>query len=540
MKIYKTAEERTVGHLVEDKAATHGDRTFLFFKDDRYSYKNLHQGSNRVANALKELGVKKGDKVVTILPNFPEYFYIWWGIVKLGAWEVPINNNYRGAALADVIDRSDAKLAVVADGLFLSRFQAIQDNLGNMEQVVVAHSLKEKSPAAEGRSLKFPSHALAELMSAPADSPGVPVFDWDPECLEYTSGTTGPPKGAVVSHEFFIYFAEQKALHMETTAEDVMYNCMPMYNPTGQVETCLSAFIADAQFALAEGFNAKTFWDDIRRYNCIEFVSMGGVVGLVEKEPPRPDDADNPLKKIYVIPLAVDFQERFEKRFNVQMVEIFGQTEIGIATYRDLHQPVMGSAGRPVEGYEVKIFDDNDNEVAPGTEGEIVVRPKKAHIMMEEYYKMPEKTAPRLRHCWWHTGDLGKMDAEGNLYFLRRKEECIRFRGYLISTTEVEKVVSQHPAVLECAAYGVPDETGQEEDVTVAVRLREGMALDPADLLRFVERDVPYYMVPRYVRFVEEFEKTPTMRIIKAGLEREAVTADTWDRRQAGFKLSRE
>ncbi|HEX76828.1 MAG TPA: AMP-binding protein [Dehalococcoidia bacterium] len=540
MKIYKAAEERTVGHLIEDKAITHGDRPFLFFKDDRYSYKDLHQGSNRVANALRELGVKKGDKVVTILPNFPEYLYIWWGIVKLGAWEVPINNNYRGAALVDVVNRSDAKLAVVGAGLFLNRFRAIQDDLDNIEQVVVAHSLKEAPPAAEERGLKFNSYALADLMTASADSPGVPVFNWDPECIFYTSGTTGPPKGAVVSHEYFIYFAEQKALHMETTAGDVMYNCLPMYNPTGQLETCLAALIGDAQFALAEGFNARTFWDDIRKYNCTEFVSMGGILSLVEKEPPRPDDANNPLKKIYIVPLPVDFQQRFEKRFNVQMVEIFGQTETGIVTYRDLHNPVMGSAGRAVEGYEVKIFDEHDNEVPPGTEGEIVVRPKRPHIMMEEYYKMPEKTAPRLRHCWWHTGDLGKMDAEGNLYFIRRKEECIRFRGFLISTTDVEKVVSQHSAVLECAAYGVPDESGQEQDVMVAVRPREGMALDPADLLRHVEKDLPYYMVPRYVRFVEEFEKTPTMRIIKAGLEKEAVTADTWDRRRAGFKLSRE
>lgn len=540
MKTYRTAEERTVGHLVEDKAATHGDRTFLFFKGEQYSYNNLNQGSNRIANALRELGVKKGDKVVTILPNFPEYLYIWWGIVKLGAWEVPINNNYRGGTLADVINRCDARLAFVGSRLFLNRFAAVQEDLENIEQLVVAHRLKEKPPSVEERDLRLTSHVLADLMNAPADLPGVEVFSWDPECIFYTSGTTGPPKGAVESHELFFYFAEQKAIHMETKAEDVMYNVLPMYNATGQVETCLTALIADGQFVMAEGFNAKTFWDDIRKYNCTEFVSMGGVASLVEKEPSRPDDADNPLKKIYVIPLPVDFQERFEKRFNVQMVEIFGSTETGIVTYRDLHNPVIGSAGRAVEGYEVKIFDEHDNEVPPGTEGEIVLRPKRAHIILEEYYKMPEKTAPAFRHCWWHTGDLGKMDAEGNLFFIRRKAECIRFRGNLISTTVLEKIASEHPTVLECAAYGVPDEAGEEEYVMMAVRLQEGMTLDPNDLLRYVEKDVPYYMVPRYVRFVQEFEKTPTMRIIKAGLEREGVTADTWDRSRAGFKLSRE
>ncbi|GAI47056.1 unnamed protein product [marine sediment metagenome] len=145
-----------------------------------------------------------------------------------------------------------------------------------------------------------------------------------------------------------------------------------------------------------------------------------------------------------------------------------------------------------------------------------------------------------MRNLWYHTGDLGRMDEDGYLFFVRRMAESIRFRGRLLSTTEVERIVSSHPNVIECAVYGVPDEYGQEQDVMVAVRLRPGTTLTAEELLRYTEKDLPYFMVPRYVRFVAEFQKTPTMRIIKESLQKQGVTPDTWDRKKAGFKLSRE
>lgn len=539
MKIYPT-EQRTIGAIVEDKAATHGDRTFLFFKDEQYSYRQLFEESNRVANALLKLGVKKGDKVVTVLPNFPEYLYIWWGIVKIGAWEIPINNNYRGAALVDVINRSDAQTAIIGQGLLLERFRAVQHDLTQILQVVVAHRVSERAPADAERNVRFPSYTLADLLSFSAEPPGVKVYNYDPEGIAYTSGTTGPPKGAVLPHEWFIYYCQQKDLQMGTGPEDVIYNCLPMYNLTGQAETCLCALLADARFALAETFRAETFWCDIRRYRATEFVSMGGVMALVEKQPPRPGDTDHPLKKVFLVPLPPDFQQRLEQRFNIRCMEGFGQTEVGSVAYRSWDMPRLGSAGKADPGYDVKVVDENDNEVPPNTPGEIVVRPHHPHTVLLEYYKMPEKTAPRLRNCWWHTGDLGRMDEEGFLYFIRRKEECIRFRGFLVSSTEIEKVVDSHPKVLECAAAGVPDAEGQEEDVMVWVQLKPGETLPPAELLAYCEKDLPYYMVPCYVRRMDGFSKTPTMRIIKSVLQQEGVTPDTWDRRAAGYKLSRE
>lgn len=539
MRRYKGEVERTIGYLVENKAHSHGDRTFMFYKDFKFSYRQLHEESNRIANALREMGVRYGDKVVTILPNFPEYLYIWWGIVKLGALNVAINFNYRGTGLVDVINRCDAKLAFVHEGLLLDRFRDIQTKLDQIEQVVVTHSLD--SPAAvQDHDIRFKTWHLSDLMAASPESPGIEIFNFTPSSIDYTSGTTGPPKGAVLSHEYYIYFAEHKAIHMETGFNDVIYNCFPMFNLTGKIETCLAAFISDAQFVLADQFNPKTFWDDIRKYNCTEFVSMGGVFQLVEKEPPKSDDADNPLKKIYILPCQKDFEKRVKKRFAIDhMIELYGQTESGISAYRDIKNPLSGSAGKAHCDYVIKIFDELDNEVPPDTEGEIVIRALKPHIILEEYYKMPDKTAAALRSGWWHTGDIGKMDQEGNLFFIRRMTESIRTRGYFVSTTDLEEAINSNENVLESAAYGVYEAPDEEMEVMAAIRLRETDSATPEDILKHIEKNVPYYAVPRFIRFVDEFEKSATMKIMKAKLQKEGVVAGVWDRKKAGYKLSK-
>ena len=540
MKLYKENNERTISFIVKDKANLHGDKTFMYFKDKEYSYIQLDDISNSVANALKEYGIKKGDKLVTILPNFPEYLYIWWGIVKLGAVNVPINNNYRGSGLSDVINRCDATMAFVHQGVYLERIFDILGDLKNIHHIIATHSLDDKINRDYTRKSKVKINYLEDLIKYPSSAPETIVFNYDAASIDYTSGTTGPPKGAVLSNEYMVYFAEHKALHMETKPEDVIYNCLPMFNLTGELETCLTALIADAKFALAESFNPSNFWNDIRKYNCTEFVSMGGVFSLVEKEPPSPNDNINPLKKIYIIPCRPDFEQRVKARYNIEhLVEIFGQTESGISAYRDLHNPVLGSAGRAHCDYQIKIFDEHDNEVPFGVEGEIVVRPLKSHIILEEYYKMPEKTAEAMRNCWWHTGDIGKMDEHNNLYFIRRKQQCVRVRGNFYSTTELENVINSYESILESVVFGIPDETGDDEDVMAVIKLKDKSSIMCDELLRYIEKHVPYYAVPKYIRIVDEFEKTPTMRIISSNLKKEGVTSDTWNRKTSGFKLSR-
>ena len=540
MKTYMSSRERTIGFIVQDKASSQGERTFLYFKDKEYTYKELNERSNQFANFLSELGVKKGDKVVTMLPNIPEYFYVWWGIVKLGAWEVPINLNYRGGSLIDLIDRCDAEIAVIYHKIFQMKFVAIQQKVPKIKKVVVAHRLFDEEMDVDTSAARIAIFKFSDFVYSSTEAPEKEVFNYDPSCIVYTSGTTGPPKAVVNSHEFWVHSCESKIRHMGTSSNDVIYNCFPMYNPTGQVETSLTALLAEAQVAMAETFQPQRFWQDIKRYKCTETVSMGGAFALVEKNPPSPEDKNHPLKKIYIIPLPEKFQKQCEERFGLRMMEIYGQTECGLVCFRTWDKGKMGSCGFANCGYEIKIFDENDIECPPNTEGEIVIRPNKSHIIAREYYKMPEKFGAKLKNCWWHTGDLGRMDEDGYLFFHRRKEETVRFRGFFVSTTEVELTLNRHDEVLESAVFGVPDELGQEQDVMAVVRLRSKGSVSPEELLRHCEADLPFHMIPCYVRFVDDFEKTPTMRIIKEKLWTEGITTDTWNRRKANYKLSRE
>jgi crotonobetaine/carnitine-CoA ligase len=198
----------------------------------------------------------------------------------------------------------------------------------------------------------------------------------------------------------------------------------------------------------------------------------------------------------------------------------------------------MGSIGVPTDLAEVAIVDAEDRPLPPGQVGEIVVRPRVAYSMMLGYYKMPEETLRRARNLWWHSGDLGYTDSDGYFYFVDRAKDCIRRRGENISTFELEKVVNRHPAVLESAALGVPSDVG-EEDVKIVVRLRPGGSVTAEALVRFVEDEVPYFAVPRYVEFVDDFPKTPTERIRKHLLKERPITDATWDRERAGYVLKR-
>jgi crotonobetaine/carnitine-CoA ligase len=220
-------------------------------------------------------------------------------------------------------------------------------------------------------------------------------------------------------------------------------------------------------------------------------------------------------------------------------LEGFGMSEIGIVVHDDLVSRRKGSCGRVLDDiFEVKLFDDDDNEVAVGEIGEIVVRPKKPTVMMSEYYNMPDKTLEAFRNLWFHTGDYAKTDADGYFYFVDRKKDALRRRGENISSFEVEKVINMHPGVLESAVFAVPSKLGEDE-VMSAVVLKPGTEVPPEELVRFCNERMAYFAVPRYLDFVPELPKTPTNRIEKYRLRQAGITESTWDREKAGVVIHR-
>jgi crotonobetaine/carnitine-CoA ligase len=285
-------------------------------------------------------------------------------------------------------------------------------------------------------------------------------------------------------------------------------------------------------------FSASRFWDVCRAEGVTAFNFMGALLMMLWKQPERPDDADNPVRKGYGAPAPEALAPDFERRFGLILCEMYGSTELGNITGNRPGHRKIGTCGKPLPDVQVEIHDRDGNRVPPGEVGEIVARPLVPHIMVERYYGNDEATIDAFRGLWFHTGDRGTCDEDGWFRFVDRMKDAIRRRGENISSWEVEQVLNDHPAVEETAVIGVPSDM-TEEEVLVVVKLKTGHELAPEGLLDFAQDRLPHFAVPRYIRFVAELPKTPSQRIEKYRLRDEAITADTWDRESVGYVVRR-
>jgi len=520
---------------LEDRAVRYGAREFLnFCGDQRITFQGLDETANRFANGLAALGVGKDNKIAAMLPNSPEYLYLLFGAAKLGAVTVPVNTGYKGYLLAHVLTDSDAELLVV-DEEHLGAIAAIAGDLTGVRRILVSGASGAAWPELPGR---IQISELQTLYLASGRKPSAEVSDTDTVMILYTGGTTGPSKGVVMANHFYCFYARMVARSIGYTEQDVSYTCMPLFHINAQIGSVVSALYAGARVALYQRFSARTFWKEICSSGATVFLGMGTVGNILMKNPPAPEDSDNKVRLAVIVPPPADL-EGFERRFGLRLIyETFGMTECLIIPPR-LYEPRRpGCCGKPVEEYEVRIADDDDDEVEPGRTGEILMRPREPYTMMSGYYKMPEATLEAFRNLWFHTGDLGYMDADGFLYYVGRKKDAIRRRGENISAYDVENVVNQHPAVLESAAVAVPSELG-EDDVKILIVLKPGAELAPEEVIRFCEGRMAYFMVPRYVEFRDSLPKNPSQRIEKYKLRAEGNGASTWDREKAGVRLER-
>ncbi len=345
----------------------------------------------------------------------------------------------------------------------------------------------------------------------------------------FTSGTTGPSKGCVLSHRYAVRQAELMVEHLRFRSDDVLYCPFPLFHLDAAVLTVMPALVLGATAAIADRFSVSGFWDDVRAFGATVFDFMGATLTMLHKVPARPDDIDNPVRLAWGVPVP-EFAGEFEARFGLQLVELYGSTDVGVPIYHPVNEPRRaGSCGRAIASYDVQLFDESGVPVPVGTMGEIVVRPNEPSLTSQGYYGMPDATLAATRDLWFHTGDLARQDGDGYFYFAGRRVESIRRRGENISAFEVEEVVKLHPHVIDAAAFGVPSEL-TEDDVMVAVVPRTGAVVDPAELIEFCRERMARHMLPRYVDVLPELPRTPTEKVEKRSLIERGVSASTWDR----------
>ena len=462
------------------------------------TYAEFDAEVDRYANGLLAAGVARGEMVGLMLPNCPEFALLWLAVLRAGAVAAPVNTAFRGPGLAHVLALAGCPLLVAADA-FLPAVEEVRGELGGLRRVL--HGSR-----------------IGELRGDPGPV-RVEVADTDPAQVFFTSGTTGRSKACLFDHRYAVRQAELFCEHWRIEPADVLFNPFPLFHIDASVLTLAPAIVAGCTAALAERFSASRFWDQVRETGATHFDFMGSTLTMLWKQPPRADDADNPARIGWGVPMP-DFADGFEERFGVRLVEGYGMTDCGLPVSQPFDEPRRpGSCGRVTEPYRLRIAAD----------GEILVQSSEPGLMTLGYLGMPEATAEAFRDGWFHTGDLGRLDAGGWLHFLGREKDAIRRRGENISAFEVEEVLEAHPAVLQAAAFGVPSEL-MEEEVMACVVLRPGAAATPEELVRWCEGRMAGHMVPRYLEFLAELPLTPTEKVEKYRLREAGVTARTWDR----------
>ncbi|MDP5276749.1 ATP-dependent acyl-CoA ligase [Chengkuizengella axinellae] len=514
--------EKTALELIAKNAKEIPNQLFLQFKNDKYTFAQLDELSGKVANHLRNLGIEKGEHVALMLNNCPEFIWIWFGLAKLGAVMVPINVNIKGNSLQYILQHSDSKLIIT-----------------NKEYLqIINAALLTNNPYHSVDLERFMSAAMQEEAFEKNVSS---IKLTDPMAILYTSGTTGLPKGVVLPHYSYIHtgslFVEDM---MNITKDDILFTCLPLFHINAQQLSVMGALVAGIPLVLSERFSARQFWNEVYESKATIFNYIGSMLTILYKQPQTQFEKIHSVDRAFGAATPKEIWTEIENRYGFKVIEGYGLTETGtIALCNPPDEVKVGTIGKAVRHVNVKIFDENNKELPPNSDGEIVVKEKMDHTIFQSYLKMPEKTSEAMEGAWFHTGDRGFMDEDGYFYFKDRLKDCIRYRGENISSYEIEKVVNQFPDVFESAAIGVPSEFG-EEDVKVVLQLQPDIqSIDYERFIRYCEQEMAYFMIPRYIEIKESLPKTATQRTQKYKLKQEGI-GNSWDREKSGIKLKRQ
>ena len=386
-------------------------------------------------------------------------------------------------------------------------------------------------------------HEWDEVLQVDATTPTVTVRPSDLATFIYTGGTTGPSKGCMLSHNYHEALARQIGICWERTADDVVWTPLPLFHYNALVTAVLGSLVFGGRGAIYRRFSVSNFWPEMNRVGATITSTLGTMAYLLAHDADRPEmpnsgapEANTSLRLLGAAPLPEEVDNRIRERFGVETFSgAFGLTEASLVSW----QP-PGVRNKPnaagvlnTEYFDVRLFDDDEKEVAQGEKGEIVVRPKRPHVMFEGYWGRAEATVEATRNLWFHTGDIARLDEDGFLFFVDRKQDYLRRRGENISSFEVESVLMGHGGLADVAVCAVPSEM-TEDDLKITATRKEGATVTEEELFRWCIDQLPYFALPRYVEFRTELPRSPVGRVLKRTLRDEGVTPTTWDAEAAG------
>ncbi|HKE77037.1 MAG TPA: AMP-binding protein, partial [Acidimicrobiales bacterium] len=442
MSVWIGGATETVLDLLDRRLATDPDGPYLDVCGATATAAEVAAVADRLAGALAALGVGPGDRVATLVENSAEAMFAWWGTVRAGAVAVPINTAYKGEYLRHQLADSGSRALIVGADL-VDRAARVAADVPDLAHVIVIGEAPEV-PGAE-------VHAWADVLAGDARPPTVTVRPADLATFIYTGGTTGPSKGCMLSHNYHEALARQIGICWGRTADDVVWTPLPLFHFNAIVTAVLGPLVYGGRAAIYRRFSVSNFWPEMNRTGATITSTLGTMAYLLAHDADRPEmprsgapEANASLRLLGAAPLPVEVDSIIRERFGIETFSgAYGVTEASLVSWQPPGVRNKPNAAGIVndEYFDVRIFDDDDGELPRGAEGEIVLRPKRPHTMFEGYWGRPEATVEASRNWWYHTGDVGRIDAEGYLFFVDRKADYLRRRGENISSFEVERIL---------------------------------------------------------------------------------------------------
>lgn len=536
-------EQWTLVNAVQMQAKSYGEKEFLSFENgETLTFAALDQLTDQLASGLQELGLRPGDRLLGLMTNSRDFILLMIAVHKRRAIFVPINTELKSSFLQHQVENSEPLIVAVDEDL-LNRFNGIDLASLGIKLILITGKEQKSGPNSD-LSYGIPTTNIETLINSPINSNAIASPTPEDVCtIMYTSGTTGPAKGVLMPQGHCYLFALGTVAAMELTEDDRYFCCMPLFHANGLFMQVYASLLAGCSAYVAKHFSVKSWLDTVIDQEATVTNALGVMPEFIFRSSPSPRDHLHKLTRIMAIPVAEEWGKAMEERFGVVLRQGFGMTEVNMVAYSDPDDPVMaGCAGPPLSDFfEVMIADpETDTEVAVDAIGEILVRPKKPFCFNLGYFKMPDKTVEAWRNLWFHTGDAGKIDSEGRLFFVDRINDRIRRRGENISSYELEQALNQHPEVTESAVIGLKVEGAGGEDEVKAVVAILGSQPDPVTFLDWCTPRMPRHAVPRYIEFVTELDKTASGKVRKQAMRDAGVTDSTWDRESVGYRIARD
>ena len=496
--------------MLEQSVKRYGDKTAIAMGDNRLSYAQLDEASNRVANALKEMGVSKGDRVAMLLPNSPEFVVIYFGVVKIGGIAVPLDIRYRLDELTSLFNNFQPKV-LVSGSPALETIVPVLSRFSCIEHVI------DVSGEYGGQF-----HSYQELMSASsAPIAGVKLKPEDIAHVAYTSGPTVHPRGVVMSHQALVREAAISGEGFRQTDKDVVVLfALPMHHAFGLVIVMLTAVSRGSTVIVLPGLSIDSLLEVIEREKATIFMGVPFVHALIvnaaETEGIKHDLSSVRLWGTAGAAMPADVSQKLGQYFGMKTVDFWGMTEstahVTCQSLDGVGKP--GSVGKVLPGWELKIVDSNGRALPPNQPGEIIVRGP----IMKGYYTNPQATDEAVKDGWLYTGDIGRVDEDGDLFLMGRSKDIIIIKGQNVHPNDIEEVLYTNPKVAEAAVVGIPDEM-RGETIRAVISLKEGEVATEQEIKQFCRQHMADYKVPRQVGFMDSLPKTADGKICKEDLK---------------------